>query len=99
MWTATGGEIFADSVVEFPTADDFVVIPFFENGVDYFFDVIEIGFGLERIVDTVVAGEEEFVVAHFGGIVAEVGEAGGFDEAMGHERAGGDDGLDNAGLD
>jgi len=28
-----------------------------------------------------------------------MGKAGGFDEAVGHERAGGDDGFDDAGLD
>jgi len=59
------GEIFADAAVKFPTADDFLGIPTFENGVDDFLDMIEIGFRLERIVDAVVAGEEEFVVAPF----------------------------------
>src|SRR5208337_2989812 len=49
--------------------------------------------------NAVVTGEEEFVVVHFGRIVAKMREAGGFDEAMGHERAGGDDGFDDAGLD
>ncbi len=72
-------EKFADAMVKFPTADDFFGVPFFEDGVDDFLDVIEIGFRFERIVDAVVAGAEEFVVVHFGGIVAEVGEAGGFD--------------------
>jgi len=92
-------EIFADFAMQLPTADDFFGVPFFENGVDDFLDVIEIAFGLEGIVDAVVAGEEKFVVVHFGGIVAEVGEAGGFDEAVSHESAGGDNGFDNAGFD
>ena len=90
---------FADAFVKLPTADDFVGIPFFEDAVDDFLDVIEIGFRLEGIVDAVVAGEEEFVVVHFGGIVTEVGAAGGFDQAVGHKRAGGDDGFDDAGFD
>jgi len=93
------GEILADFAMKLTTSDYFFRIPSFENGVDYFLDVIEIGFGFKRIVDAVVAGEEEFVVAHFGGIVAEVGEAGGFDEAVSHERAGGNDGFDDAGFD
>jgi hypothetical protein len=92
-------EKFANAMVEFPTADDFFGVPFFEDGVDNFLDVVEIGFGFERIVDAVVAGAEEFVVVHFGGIVAEVGEASGFDEAVSHEGAGGDDGFDDAGFD
>jgi len=93
------GEIFADFAMEFPTADYFFGIPRFENAVDDFLDVIEIGFWLERIVDAVIAGEEEFVVVHFGGIVAEVGKAGGFDKAVGHERTGRDDGFDYSGFD
>lgn len=70
----------------------------FEDAVDDGLDVIEIGFRFERIVDAIVAGAEELVVVHFGGIVAEVGEAGGFDETVGHESAGGNDGFDDAGL-
>ena len=98
---ARGGflEEFADALVELPTADDFVGIPLFEDAVDDCLDVIEIGFGFERIVDAIVAGAEELVVVHFGGIVAEVGEAGGFDETVSHESAGGDDGFDDAGFD
>ena len=92
-------EEFADTFVEFPTADDFVGIPLFEDAVNDFFDVIEIGFGLEGIVDAIVAGAKKFVVIHFAGIVAEVGEAGGFDESVSHESAGGDDGFDDAGFD
>ena len=93
------GEIFADAAMEFPTADYFLGIPGFENAINDFFDVIEIGFRFERIVNAIVAGEEEFVVVHFGGIVTEVGEAGGFDEAVSHESASGDDGFDNPGFD
>jgi hypothetical protein len=92
-------EEFADAPVKFPTADDFAGIPFVEDAIDDFFDVIEIGFGLEGVVDAVVAGEKEFLVVHFGGIVAEVRAARGFDEAVSHESAGGDDGFDDAGLD
>ena len=55
--------------------------------------MIEIGFRLEGIVDAVVAGEEKFVVVHFGGIVAEVRATGGFDETVSHEGAGGDNRL------
>ncbi len=72
-------EEFADTFVELPTANGFVGIPLFEDAVNDFFDVIEIGFGLERIVDAIVAGAEKFVVIHLAGIVTKVGEAGGFD--------------------
>jgi hypothetical protein len=92
-------EEFADAPVKFPTADDFAGIPFVEDAVDDLFDVIEIGFGLEGVVDPVVSGEKEFLVVHFGGIVAEVRAARGFDEAVSHESAGGDDGFDDSGLD
>src|SRR5258705_4453052 len=85
--------------MELPTADYFLRIPGFEDAVDYFFHVIEIGFWFERIVDAVVAGQEKFVVVHFGGIVTKVGEATGFDEAVSHEGAGGDDSFDDAGFD
>jgi hypothetical protein len=87
-----------DAFVELPAADDFFGIPFFEDGVDNFLDVIEIGFGLEGIVDAIVASEEEFVVVHFRGIVTEMGTAGGFDKSMSHESAGGNDGFDDAGF-
>ena len=93
------GEILADAFVELPTADGFGGIPIVEDDFDNFFDVIQIGFGLEGVVDTVIAGEEELLVVHFGGVVAEVRAAGGFDEAMSHESSGGDDGFDDAGFD
>ncbi len=92
-------EKFADAVMEFVTANSLRRIPLFEDAVDDLFDVIEIGFGLERVINAVVAGEKEFLVVHFGRIVAEVREASGFDEAVGHEGAGGDDGFDDAGFD
>jgi hypothetical protein len=92
-------EEFTDAPVKFPTADDFAGIPFVEDAVDDFFDVIEIGFGLEGVVDTVVAGKKELLVVHFGGIVAEVRAARGFDEAVSHQSAGRDDGFNDAGLD
>ena len=92
-------EEFADAFMDLPTADDFGGVPFFVDGVDNFLDVIEIGFRFEGIVNAVVTSEEEFVVIHFGGIVAEVGAAGGFNEAVSHEGAGGNDGFDDAGLD
>jgi hypothetical protein len=92
-------EEFADAPVKFPATDDFVGIPLVEDAVDDFFDVIEIGLGLEGVVDAVVAGEKEFLVVHLGGIVAEVRAARSFDEAVSHESAGGDDSFDDAGLD
>jgi hypothetical protein len=92
-------EKFADALVKLPAANDFIGIPFVEDAVDNLFDVIEVGFGFEGIIDAVVAGEEECVVVHFGGIVTEMGTACSFDEPVGHERAGGNDGFDNAGFD
>ena len=62
-----------------------------------FFHVIEIRFGLERIVDAVVAGEEELAIVHFW-IVAEMRKPGRFHQSVSHERAGGNDGFDDAGL-
>ncbi len=92
-------EILADALVEFPTANNFLWIPILENAVDDIFDVIEIAFRLDGVVDAVVAGEKELVIVHLGGIVAEVRAAGGFDQTVSHERAGGDDGFDDAGFD
>ena len=57
---------FADAAVELPTANHFVGIPFFQDAIDDFFDVIEIGFWFKRIVDAVVASEKKRVVVHFG---------------------------------
>src|SRR5277367_1347618 len=85
--------------MEFPATDNFVWIPVFQNAVHYFFHVIEIGLRLEGIVDAIVTGHKELVVVHLGGIVAEMRKTGGFDETVGHERAGGDDGLHDAALD
>jgi hypothetical protein len=89
-------EKFADTLVELPAADNFIRLPLVEDTVDDLFDVIEIGFGLERIVHTIVAGKEKFVVVHFPGIVAKVRTASGFDKAVGHKCTGGNDGFDNA---
>jgi len=52
---------FADALVKLPTADDFVGIPFFEDGFDDFLDVIEISFRLEGIVDAVVAARKSWL--------------------------------------
>ena len=53
---AVFAEIFADALMDFLAADNLVGVPAVEDVVHDFFDVIEIGFGLERIVDPVVAG-------------------------------------------
>src|ERR1700730_9436672 len=61
--------------------------------------MVEIRFGLERIVYAVIAGEKKFIVVHFGGIVSEVRQACGSDKAVSHKRTGGDDSFDDATLD
>src|SRR5271170_67779 len=90
---------FSDFAMKLPAADNFVWIPVFQDAVYYFFNVVEIGLRLERIVDAIVTSLKKLVVVHLGGIVTEMRKTGGFDEAVGHERAGGDDGLDDAALD
>src|SRR5215469_12964524 len=47
-------EEFTDALVELVTADHIRRIPLLENAVDDCFNMIEIGFGLERIIDAVV---------------------------------------------
>ena len=66
--------------------------------MDDFLDGVEIGFRFEGVVDAVVTGFEESAVVHFG-VVTEVGETGGFDQAVSHERTGGNNGADNSGFD
>src|SRR5271154_2441259 len=56
-------EIFANRAIQLPTAKRLIGIPAFENVVDDFFDGVEIDFGLERIVDAIVAGKKKLVVA------------------------------------
>ena len=64
--------------MELPTAHDFFRIPFLENVIDDFFDVIEIGFGFDRIVNAIVSGEKNFAIVHFR-IVAKMRKTSGLD--------------------
>ena len=92
------GEIGADGVIQLVGAHDVVVVPGFKNGSHDFFDVIEILLGFERVVDAVVALLVEFLVGDFR-IGAEVRSPGGLDQSVGHQSAGGDDGVHDASVD
>ncbi len=69
-----------------------------EHGGDDLFGVVEILLELERVVDAVVALREEFLVVHRRAVLV-VRHARGFDEAVGHQRAGRDDRLHPAAVD
>src|SRR5882672_644621 len=58
-------KILADAPVNFPAANDVLGIPLIENFVHDLFDVVEIDFRLQRIVNAVVAGVEQLPVVHF----------------------------------
>ena len=62
--------------------------------IHHFFNVVEIYFGLKRVVNAIVPGVEQFLVVHLG-VVAKMRVTRGFDKPVRHERARGNDGFDH----
>ena len=58
--------------MQLPTANNFFVVPGVQNRIHDFFHVIQIRFGLQRIVDAVVSRIEKLIVIHLRGIVAKM---------------------------
>jgi hypothetical protein len=98
----TPGRVFdqmlTDGVIQPPRAHSFIRVPVAEDLFHYHLDVIEVALRFERVIDAVVPGLVEFFVIHCR-VVAVMGLAGGLDQAVRHQSAGGDDGLDDAVVD
>lgn len=91
-------EILADGAGELVGTHNLAGIPGFEDLGDDAFDKIEIGLGLQSVVDAVVTGLVELYVVHLF-IPHKMGFSGGFDEAVSHEGSGRDNSLDDSGVD
>src|SRR2546425_1031914 len=76
-------QVLADAPVNFPTAPNVLRLPFVEDMIHHFFNVVEIRLWLQRIVNAVIPSLEEFTVAHLG-VVAEMLITGGFHQTMRH---------------
>ncbi len=91
-------QVRSDGVVQFVRAHHFVVVPSLQHCRHNFFDVIQVLFRLERVVDTVVPLFVEFNVRNFG-IGLEVGAPSSLDQTVSHERASGHNGIYYAAVD
>ena len=91
-------QVRADGVVQLVGAHHLVVVPGLEHRRHDFFDVIEVLFRLERVVDAVVALLVKFHVRNFR-IGPEVGAPGRLDQTVSHQRAGRDNGIHDAAVD
>ena len=78
-------QILADAPVNLPTAHHFFRLPLVEHALHHFFDVIEIDFGLQRIVNAVVPRLEQLLVVHLR-VITEVRVTRGLYQAVGHQR-------------
>ena len=74
-------------MIEFVRAENFTGIPFFQYFENHLLHIIQVLFGLKRVIHAVVALFVKFRVGNIR-VVAEVRAAGGFHEPMCHERAG-----------
>ncbi len=88
----------SDLAVELVGAQRLIVVPSLVDGADDLLHVVQIGLRLERVIDAVVSGLVQFHIVHLG-VVAEVLASGSLDQPVGHQRAGGDDGMDEAMVD
>src|SRR6185312_15065483 len=90
-------EVLADGVVQLPGAHGLLRVPFAQDFFHHQLHVIKVGFRFERVIDAVVARLIELFVVH-ARVIAIVVLAGGFYESVGHESAGGDQGVDQSAI-
>ena len=76
-----------DLTIDLVRANDFAVVPSFEDFRDDGLDVIEVRLRLQRVVHAVVAGLIELDIIHLR-VVLEVRTPGSLDQTMRHQRAG-----------
>ena len=91
-------QVRSDGVVQFVGAHHFVVVPRFQHGRHNFFDVIEVLFRLERVVDPVVPLLIKFNIRNFR-IRPEVSPPTSLDQTMSHHRARRDNGIHHPSVD
>src|SRR5208282_131091 len=88
----------SDGAVQLVRAHHFIRIPAAKYGCHHTLHVVEVLLRFERVVDAVVSSLVEFLVAELG-IMTEMRAPGRFDQAVRHQRSGGNDGVDNAAID